>query len=89
VELTDELRQEGMARELINRLQNLRKDTGLEITDHIKVVIAPSEHTDSAINAFADYIKSQVLADELTIAENDGTEIDFDDFKLNIKITKV
>ena len=89
VELTDELRQEGMARELINRLQNLRKDTGLEITDHIKVVIAPSEYTDAAINAFADYIKSQVLADELTVAENDGTEIDFDDFKLNIKITKV
>ena len=89
VELTDELRQEGMARELINRLQNLRKDSGFEITDHISVVIAPSEHTDAAIAAFADYIQSQVLADTLTVAENDGAEIDFDDFKLNIKIEKI
>ena len=88
VELTDELRQEGMARELINRIQNLRKDTGLEITDHISVVVAPNEHTDVAIAAFADYISSQVLADKIEVADNDGAEIDFDDFKLNIQIKK-
>ena len=89
VELTDELRQEGMARELINRIQNLRKDSGFEITDHISVVVSPFEQTGAAIAAFADYISSQVLADKLSVAENDGAEIDFDDFKLNIKIEKV
>ena len=89
VELTDELRQEGMARELINRIQNLRKDSGFEITDHISVVVSPFEQTDAAIAVFADYISSQVLADKLSVAENDGAEIDFDDFKLNIKIEKV
>ena len=88
VELTDELRQEGMARELINRIQNLRKDTGLEITDRISVVVAPNDQTDAAIKAYGDYIVSQVLADSIEIAPNDGTEIDFDDFKLNIKIAK-
>ncbi|MBQ9636930.1 MAG: isoleucine--tRNA ligase [Prevotella sp.] len=88
VELTDELRQEGMARELINRIQNLRKDTGLEITDHITLVVEPSGQTDDAIAAFADYIKAQVLADDISVAPNDGTEVDFDDFKLKIKINK-
>ena len=88
VELSDELRREGMARELINRIQNLRKDAGFEITDHIAVTVAPNEQTDAAIAAFRDYIASQVLADSLEIAPNDGQEIDFDDFKLNIKIIK-
>ena len=88
VELSDELRREGMARELINRIQNLRKDAGFEITDHIAVTVAPNEQTDAAIAAFRDYIASQVLADSLEIAPNDGQEIDFDDFKLNIKILK-
>ena len=88
VELTEALRQEGMARELINRIQNLRKETGLEITDRIQVTIAPHEQTDAAIHAFEDYIKSQVLADELTIADNDGEKTAFDDFELNIKVVK-
>ena len=88
VELTDELRQEGMARELINRIQNLRKDTGLEITDRISVVVSPNEQTDAAIKTYGEYIASQVLADSIEIAQNEGAEIDFDDFKLNIKIEK-
>ena len=88
VELTDELRQEGMARELINRIQNIRKDSGLEITDRINIVIAPNEQVEQSVSAFADYIKTQVLADDIRIAENDGQEVDFDDFKLNITITK-
>lgn len=89
VELTDALRQEGMARELINRIQNLRKEAGLEITDRIKVTVAPHEQTDAAIGTFDSYIKSQVLANELHIADNDGVETDFDNFKLNIKIDKI
>ena len=89
VELTDELRQEGMARELINRIQNLRKETGLEITDRINVTVEPNEQTDAAIANYKDYIKGQVLASDIVIATNDGVETDFDDFKLNITITKL
>jgi isoleucyl-tRNA synthetase len=88
VELTDELRQEGMAREMVNRIQNLRKESGLEITDRIKATITPRAEVESAVNSFGEYIKTQVLADDIIIADNDGAEIDFDDFKLNITITK-
>jgi len=89
VELTDELRNEGMARELINRIQNIRKDSGLAITDRIDVVVAPHEEVEAAVAAFGDYIKGQVLADDITVTANDGQEVEFDDFKLNIQITKI
>ena len=89
VELTDEVVKEGMAREIINRVQNLRKESGLEITDRIRVTLAPNAQTDAAVAAFGDYIKSQVLADELFVANNDGKEIAFEDFNLNIKIDKI
>ena len=88
VELTDELRQEGMAREIINRVQNIRKESGLEITDRITITLAPQADVEAAVNAFGDYIKTQVLADSIVIAPNDGTEVEFDDFKLNIKVIK-
>ena len=88
VELTPELKKEGMARELINRIQNLRKETGLEITDRIKVTVAPYDETHAAIEAFGDYIKGQVLADAITEADNNGAETEFDDFKLNILVEK-
>ena len=88
VELTDELRREGMARELINRIQNIRKETGLEITDHINVVIAPNDQADAAIQSFGEYIKTQVLANAITIADNDGISTEFDDFNINILVTK-
>ncbi|MDD6393038.1 MAG: isoleucine--tRNA ligase [Prevotella sp.] len=86
VELNDELVKEGTARELINRIQNLRKDSGLEITDRIKVTIAPDENINSAIETYSDYIKGQVLADEIIIAENDGV---IDKFDVNITIDKI
>ena len=89
VELTDELVKEGMAREIINRVQNLRKESGLEITDRIKVTLAPNAQTDAAVAAFGDYIKSQVLADDLLVQPNDGKEIAFEDFNLNIQIDKI
>jgi isoleucyl-tRNA synthetase len=88
VELTDELKNEGMARELINRIQNIRKESGLEITDRINVTIAPNDDVQKAVDSFADYIKTQVLADNISLQPNDGQEIEFDDFKLNIKVTK-
>ncbi|MBO7110235.1 MAG: isoleucine--tRNA ligase, partial [Prevotella sp.] len=88
VELTDELKNEGMARELINRIQNIRKESGLEITDRIIVTLSPNDDVEKAVNAFGEYVKTQVLADSIVIAANDGQEVDFDDFKLNINITK-
>lgn len=89
VELTEELRNEGMARELINRIQNMRKDSGLEITDRINVTIAPSARVESAVNSFADYMKTQVLADSIVLAENDGPCVELDDLTANITIEKI
>jgi isoleucyl-tRNA synthetase len=88
VELTDDLKKEGMARELINRIQNIRKDSGLEITDHIVVTLAPNAEVEAAVEAYGELVKSQVLANDIKIAANDGSEIEFDDFKLNIKVEK-
>jgi isoleucyl-tRNA synthetase len=88
VELTDELKNEGMARELINRIQNIRKESGLEITDRIVVTLAPNAEVEKSLESFSDYIKTQVLADEILVAANDGQEVDFDEFKLNIKVDK-
>ena len=88
VELTDELKNEGMARELINRIQNIRKESGFEITDRIIVTVSPNSEVEKAVDAFGEYVKTQVLADSIVIATNDGQEVDFDDFKLNINITK-
>ena len=89
VELTDELRNEGVARELINRIQNLRKESGLEITDHISVVITRLEAIEKSMGDFADYVKEQVLADSIELGDNDGVELDIDEIKLNIKIEKL
>ena len=88
IELNDELRNEGMARELISRIQNLRKETGLEITDRIHVTVSPADRVEKAVGGFGDYIKSQVLALDITIAPNDGAEVEIDDMKINIKVVK-
>ena len=89
VELTEELKNEGMARELINRIQNLRKDTGLEITDRINVTVSQNERISAAVNGFADYIKTQVLADSITLEDNNGAEIDLDGLTAFIKVEKI
>ena len=88
ITITNELRAEGMARTLVNRIQNLRKKGGLEITDRINVCIEPNEAVTNAVNAFGNYIARQVLADSLVLEKNDGQEVEFDDFSLNIKVTK-
>ena len=88
ITLTDELRNEGMARELVNRIQNIRKKSGLEITDRIRVSIEPNEASTNAVKAFGDYIARQVLADEIKLEANDGQAVEFDEFTLNITITK-
>ena len=88
VKLDDNLLHEGMARELINRIQNLRKDCGLEITDRVNVVITPDDSVKASLASFADYVKGQVLADSLTLADNDGQEISIDDLTIRIKVSK-
>jgi len=88
VELTDELRNEGMARELINRIQNLRKDGGLEITDRIKVTVSPLNSIAKAVEGYAEYIKTQVLADEIVLADNDGAEVELDEEKAKVLVVK-
>lgn len=88
VELTDELLNEGMARELINRIQNIRKEIGLEITDRINVTLSPDSKVEAALAGFADYIKVQVLADNVCIADNDGIAAEIEDLNINIKVAK-
>ena len=88
VELNEQLVDEGMARELINRVQNLRKDGGFEITDRINVTVGQNDKIIKAMNTFGDYVKTQVLADNVTFGDNDGTPVKFDDFEINIKVEK-
>ncbi|MBR1808959.1 MAG: isoleucine--tRNA ligase [Paludibacteraceae bacterium] len=90
IEVSDELMQEGLARELVNRIQNLRKSSGLEITDRIVVEIEKNANIDDAVRNFSDYIASQVLAQELKSVDKaeSATELDFEDFKVNINIKK-
>lgn len=90
ITLTDELRNEGIARELVNRIQNIRKDSGFEVTDKIKVQLECEPTIEGAVKANEDYIKSETLTSELvfvTKIEN-GTEIEFDDLKTVVLISK-
>ena len=92
ITVTPELRAEGMARELINRIQNIRKGRDYNITDRITVTVAPNELTDEAIRMHGDYISAQVLASNLEIApvENPDEDevLDIDGNKVTIKIVK-
>jgi isoleucyl-tRNA synthetase len=87
--LTDDLIEEGIARELINRIQNLRKSSGLEITDRIKVVIEDRDEIRNAVLHCNEYIASQVLATSLDLAADvQGESIEMDGYNVNIKIEK-
>ncbi len=89
IELTDELIEEGIARELINRIQNLRKSSGLEITDRIKVLIEDREQIHNAVLHCNDYIAGQVLATSLQLAADvQGESVEMDGYTINIKIEK-
>ncbi len=90
VTITDELRREGMARELVNRIQNIRKSCGFEITDRIRILLSKNSHTDDAVNEYNGYICNQVLANSLNLVDNveSGTELKVDDVALFIKVTK-
>ena len=91
VTLTDDLKKEGIARELVNRIQNLRKDSGFELTDRIAVQFQKDEQIINAINKNLEYIKTETLTDELEILEslNNGIEIAFDDVNTKLFIQKI
>ena len=90
VTVSDELRKEGIARELVNRIQNLRKDSGFEVTDRIDVQLQKDEKIVAAIASNEDYIKSETLTEEIQIKENlnNGIEIAFDDVNTKLFIQK-
>ena len=91
ITVTDALRKEGLARELVNRVQNLRKNNGYDVTDKITVTILSNEMMDAALDTYKEYIAGQVQAVsvEVTDAISDATELDFEDFKLLVRIEKV
>ena len=83
-------RSEGIAREFVNRIQNLRKSQDFEITDRIAISISSNQKLDSAIEEFSDYIKTQVLADTLTITTSiHSNEIDVNDEAITIEVEKI
>ena len=90
IEVSEALRQEGVARELVNRIQNIRKTSGYEITDKISVNIEAREEITEAVENHKDYIASQVLATSLCVVEkiDNPTPLDFEDFVVNIFIEK-
>ena len=90
ITITDTLRKEGIAREMVNRIQNLRKAKDFEITDRIEIKVSSNELFDEAITEFRQYISTQVLADSIVV-ENDTfeDEIDIDEEKITLSILKV
>ena len=91
ITVTEELRKEGLARELVNRVQNLRKSSGFDITDKITISILSCPEMNEAIAAYKEYIANQVLAVSIDILEeaiSDATVLDFEDFNLSVKIEK-
>ena len=89
IELTDELIEEGIARELINRIQNLRKSSGLEITDRIEIELEDRPEIHNAVLHCGDYIASQVLATSLTLGTAvSGESVEMDGYNINIAIKK-
>lgn len=91
VEITEELRKEGIARELVNRIQNIRKSNGYEITDKINITISKNELTDVAVNEYNTYICNQVLANNITLSDDitDGIDVDLDIAVLKLKVEKI
>ena len=92
VTVTPDLRNEGMARELINRIQNIRKGNDFEITDKVKVRLTDIPEIKDAVGAYGDYIAAQVLADSITLVDgldgDDCVELDIDGLKAKASVSK-
>ena len=92
INITKELREEGIARELINRIQNLRKESDFNVTDKIDLYIGKHKEINEAVENFKAYIASQVLAENVTLidkAEDGAQPIEIDDIQTFIKIQKM
>ena len=91
VEVTEELRREGIAREIVKKIQALRKENGFDITDRIAVSLSSSKASDAAVEQFRDYICNQVLADTLVVdsATESNDEIELDDATIKVTVAKV
>ena len=91
ITLTEELKNEGLAREFVNRIQNIRKSNGLEITDKVRISILSTPQMDKALQDFNEYISKQVLAESIeTVASVEEAEtLEFDDFALTVRVEKV
>ena len=90
ITINEDLKNEGIARELVNRIQNLRKDSGYEVTDKISIKIEKDGHIEKAITDYEDYLKSETLTAELIYEERleEGTVITFDDVNTKLFIQK-
>ena len=93
ITLTDELRKEGLARELVNRIQNIRKDSGFEVTDKIRVTFEKNDALRAAVSAYRDYIATQVLAVEIleteSLTDAATQELDLDDMTVKVLVKRV
>ena len=90
ITITEELKKEGLARELVNRIQNIRKSSGFEITDKISIKLTRHPEIDEAIADYSEYIANQVLANEIVMTDkvDDGIEMNFEEFILYVSVTK-
>lgn len=91
ITVTEELKKEGLARELVNRIQNIRKSSGFDITDKVIIKIASATEMDGAIQSFREYISNQVLAKSIEITSEpiaNATTLDFEDFTLDVLVVK-
>ena len=91
VEVTDELRREGVAREIVKKIQALRKDSGFDITDRIEVTVSASEASDAAVEQFREYICNQVLADSLVVSAElaEGEEVELDGCTIKVTVKRI
>ncbi|MCF0178459.1 MAG: class I tRNA ligase family protein, partial [Bacteroidales bacterium] len=90
ITVTEELLREGTARELINRIQNLRKESGFDVTDRINITIEKKSGIESSLESFREYICEQTLADNITVSDDcNGTEVEWDDSVIKISVDKI
>ncbi|MDP3435611.1 MAG: DUF5915 domain-containing protein, partial [Bacteroidales bacterium] len=91
ITITDELRREGVARELVNRIQNLRKDSNFDVTDKIRIELESREEIVDTLTVYKEYICNQTLASELIINNNieGGNDIEWDEGVLKIKLVRL
>lgn len=90
ITLSDTLRKEGVAREFVNRIQNVRKESGFELTDRINIIISENNEIRTAINEFKNYICAEILADNIDFADetSDAIDIEVNEIKLRVSVTK-